>query len=221
MEAPYVGVGKSSLRMWTTPLFQIRSAMRTRMLLILNSAPRSPERRMFRHLRDSSVMATSRAVPGDILSRDALARVMSLLPLLKRITLESLSMIQVVRLSPAHRLIRRNHEGKFAFETDPGPDPIFQDPNLLQAKHCCSSRFSASERSSARALTLLPRYCGEYFSPTYLHFERDSPSTATIMNLQFSSIPGTLGFSSISQYPNYNGAQVEYQAFFKAAAPRT
>jgi len=42
---------------------------------------------------------------------------------------------------------------------------------------------------------------GEYFSPTYLLFGRDSPSTATIMNMQFSSIPGTLGFSSISQYP--------------------
>jgi len=56
------------------------------------------------------------------------------------------------------------------------------------------------------------------FSPTYLHFERDSPSTATIMNLQFSSIPGTLAFSSISQYPNYNGAQVEYQAFFQSGS---
>jgi hypothetical protein len=56
------------------------------------------------------------------------------------------------------------------------------------------------------------------FSPTYLHFERDSPSTATIMNLQFSSLPGTLGLSSISQYPNYTGAKVEYQAFFQSGS---
>lgn len=61
-------------------------------------------------------------------------------------------------------------------------------------------------------------------SSTYFQFERDYGGYADILNLQFNAIPGTLGFSSLVQYPDLPGANADYIAFITsgvAAAPAT
>lgn len=69
-------------------------------------------------------------------------------------------------------------------------------------------------------------YVTAVFAPGDFQIEQSAPTNFdTILNLDFNSVPGSLGFSSLLQYPNFTGANANFLGIFSSgsavAAPVT